>query len=670
MAKPRPAANSSDPLGNAKSELLKLQSAQTRIFLSIAKKIVDLRSEMAARDASFDLEAWLQSELGCSPADAKLFAGFDEKLAASTLLKRRRASPEIIATLSKAEAKTRAACLDHIRRGDFVDVPLIEKIGKDNELAAMSADDLAQFGRSELFHKAAEERVALTLAGLEAGAAELLTSMELTRIDPVQVHLGEPLRANVDRGRVAKTLSERASQVLADLEAMTDHYRPPRGFLAQYGASVSWVSLQHARQALKELKAGKIRPHELISGEKGPVVHRWCLEFLAGKRASAISDGAASGGRRRVISEPTFIDIDAGVGGSTLGLMGAGMSPVHILARSAYDVAAISKNGEFGDDIRMIRKDMRDQLNSLKKQQIDVVTSGLPWHYYKDEEEEQRAYDNAVVAVEVLKPETFFFEARPKVTSDERIKGLEELGYDVRWHELEGSRFGLVQSKTRHVLIGGRKGSWDAFSMPILPVQTQSLAATIGDLVDADIENEEHRRAVNAWLERCDGKAAPPFKVGADKYGIVPQWKVLGIDPRSFQRKPPGYKDFKHGKGFKLSIDMVKRIQSFPHEWNVEAAVKRDHQIAGAFPPVMARMIGLALHSIMAGVEFDYERALTATFLGAAAKRRPPAERSWVFDVTVLTKDPNRAFRDRERERRRTRQPAASRTLNARPLSE
>jgi DNA (cytosine-5)-methyltransferase 1 len=230
------------------------------------------------------------------------------------------------------------------------------------------------------------------------------------------------------------------------------------------------------------------------------------------------------------------------------------------------------------------------------------------------------------------------------------VKKFVDLGYDVRWQQMEGCRFGLVQSKSRQVIVGGRDGILDALSIPVLPSSSQSLSATIGDLVAAGVQGDEHREAVESWLDLCKGAAAPAFRDAVDKYGVNPPWEKLRIDLRDFVKRPPTLKDLTASKGFKLNTDMVARIQGFPAGWNVKTTQQTGPDVAAAFPPPMARIIGLAIHSALEGIEFDYERALTAPYLSMVKKTGQPI-RYIAMDVSSLASDPNRVFRERERRR-------------------
>jgi hypothetical protein len=100
---------------------------------------------------------------------------------------------------------------------------------------------------------------------------------------------------------------------------------------------------------------------------------------------------------------------------------------------------------------------------------------------------------------------------------------------------------------------------------------------------------------------------------------------------------------------------MIKRIQGYPAGWNVEAAeYSIGKEVAGSFPPVMAKMAGLAIHTALTGVAFDHERAFRVPLLRANRSRIRPGEfTSRIPRVSEAYADPNRAFKIRETQRRR-----------------
>ena len=62
--------------------------------------------------------------------------------------------------------------------------------------------------------------------------------------------------------------------------------------------------------------------------------------------------------------------------------------------------------------------------------------------------------------------------------------------------------------------------------------------------------------------------------------------------------------------GHDLNNAILKAIQSFPESWQVEGLSSSNAKLLeSSFPPVAARMLGLAIHSALTGLEFDYRRA-------------------------------------------------------------
>ncbi|MGO7388956.1 DNA cytosine methyltransferase, partial [Rhizobium ruizarguesonis] len=78
----------------------------------------------------------------------------------------------------------------------------------------------------------------------------------------------------------------------------------------------------------------------------------------------------------------------------------------------------------------------------------------------------------------------FIFEARSEKSDGDRAKLFDVHGYDVAWHMIDGSEFGLAQAKVRSLMIGSRDGYLKDFVMPSLRVpRTAYLSDVIGDLI-------------------------------------------------------------------------------------------------------------------------------------------------------------------------------------------
>ncbi|WP_207077799.1 DNA cytosine methyltransferase [Rhizobium leguminosarum] len=662
---PQQSPKKDDPyLDAAKANLLKFKSLQATYYLKIAEEIIALRGHVeSGRSAIPDVDVWLQTEAGFTEVEAKTFGRFDKELATSTLLIRRGMSPDAIAAIAQADQKTRAESLIYMERNEPIDASWVRSRASANSITTMSPDDLAELRRAELFQETSEQHAAIKLAEIERGAAELLDLIDSAMADGSGVeHIysfsptGETFPVN---GRAARILSE-LDELFGGRPRVYDRPADADRFLYQPSPKhVALASVSFSYESLYDLQRGKITPENLVSDDW--FKPRRCLAFLAGRRASAVPDKTAQGLPWSPSIAPTFVDIDTGAGGAALGFVAAGMYPLRVLARTEHEFAVVSSNPV--PNVGLIVEGLDDHLLPLKGQAIDLLTSGMPFHHYEIPEA-KKAFQNALNAVELLKPKVFLFETLPRERDGYMAGSFESQGYDVRWYTLDSAEYGLVQAKSREILVGALKGQGllDRLVMPVLQARPQLLASAIGDLVAGHVwsgeesaaERDAHRALVQDWVQKCGAEPAPHFPNPFEKRA-APLWRGLGINIKRPVRNPPSPDDLRLENGFFLSTEMIKRIQGYPAGWNVEAAeYSIGKEVAGSFPPVMAKMAGLAIHTALTGVAFDHERAFRVPLLRANRSRIRPGEFiSRIPRVSEAYADPNRAFKIRETQRRR-----------------
>jgi DNA (cytosine-5)-methyltransferase 1 len=111
-------------------------------------------------------------------------------------------------------------------------------------------------------------------------------------------------------------------------------------------------------------------------------------------------------------------------------------------------------------------------------------------------------------------------------------------------------------------------------------------------------------RGAAAWRDRAD-EIAPTIVGGSKKHGgpdLGPTraraaWAALGVDGRGLADAAPDA----HFVGMpRLTVAMVARLQGFPDDWVIQGRKTAAYrQVGNAFPPPMARAVGLSLRAAL-----------------------------------------------------------------------
>lgn len=350
------------------------------------------------------------------------------------------------------------------------------------------------------------------------------------------------------------------------------------------------------------------------------------------------------------------IEVCAGAGGQALGLHAAGFH-----ARAIFELmedAAETLRANFDTAVpRVFAEDITKVDFRHFGDGIDLVAGGVPCQPWstagqrQGEADERDLFRRAVEIVDEVQPRAFFFENVQGFGHSTNLSyrtelhaAFEAIGYKSRVYPIVGSDYGLAQGRPRIAFIGFRDADAMArFEMPpCFPQWRLSLADAIGDLVSA-----RGWRGYDAWRNIAYGTA--PTIVGgsrkSDKHsfssGLTKQtWADLGIDSSSLTKSAPSAD---HQGLFKLTLEMGARLQGFPDDWRFVGRPQQiKSQIGNAFPPVMARAVGLAIYAALEGIAFDYETALKTPLRApkppAPSMSRDPNARSAIRTPTLLAR--------------------------------
>lgn len=308
----------------------------------------------------------------------------------------------------------------------------------------------------------------------------------------------------------------------------------------------------------------------------------------------------------------TSLEICAGAGGQAIGLEAAGFEHT---AAVEIESAACETLRFNRPEWRVLQQDVRD-LNGKDFQGIDLLAGGVPCPPFSVASRQLGADDSrdlfptALELVHDAKPTAVMLENVPGLASARfadyraRVRGrLEKLGYAVEWQVVNARDFGVPQLRPRFVLVALRGKAAERYRWP----KHIMTPLTVGQALLPLMASRGWPGAA-AWAERAD--AIAPTLVGGSKLHGGPDlgptrakraWRELGVDGMGLADLPPD-ESFPLDGVPKLTVPMAALLQGFPDTWTIvgrKTAAYR--QVGNAFPPPVARAIGLAIARALAG---------------------------------------------------------------------
>ena len=192
------------------------------------------------------------------------------------------------------------------------------------------------------------------------------------------------------------------------------------------------------------------------------------------------------------VTSPTVIDLFAGCGGLSLGLYQAGWEGLFAIEKNAfafetlkYNLIDNKKHFRWPDWLPQTSHDINEVLEKYPKQlkalrgKVDLVAGGPPCQGFsmagkrvEDDVRNQLVF-SYIKFIDLVKPKMILFENvrgftyafdKGKSESSENepyshkvIRGLSDLGYNVKPHILDFSEYGVPQRRKRFILVGIRK---------------------------------------------------------------------------------------------------------------------------------------------------------------------------------------------------------------------
>ncbi|NDJ91459.1 DNA cytosine methyltransferase [Mycolicibacter kumamotonensis] len=306
----------------------------------------------------------------------------------------------------------------------------------------------------------------------------------------------------------------------------------------------------------------------------------------------------------------TSVEICTGAGGQALGLEQAGFEHRAVVEVDQHACTTLWANRpEWG----VIEQDLHDW-NPAGFEGVDLLAGGVPCPPFSKAGRQLGADDERDLFPKALE---LVAAIRPKAVMLENVRGLldprfdsyrmgvtdqlAEMGYRASWQLLNASDFGVPQLRPRVIMVAVES----ALPEFVWPEPDEALVApTVGEALK-DLMAENGWEGADEWARRANA-IAPTLVGGSKKHGgpdLGPTrarkaWLALGVDGKTLAEEAPQ-------PGFvgtpRLTVRMAARIQGFPDDWQFAGRKTNAYrQVGNAFPPPVARAVGLQIKAAIA----------------------------------------------------------------------
>jgi DNA (cytosine-5)-methyltransferase 1 len=249
---------------------------------------------------------------------------------------------------------------------------------------------------------------------------------------------------------------------------------------------------------------------------------------------------------------------------------------------------------------------------------VDLMAGGVPCPPFTIAGKQLGAADErdlfawAIEQVDVVRPRALMLEnvrglSLPRFAGYRQhvLDRLREFGYSAEWRLLHAANFGVPQLRPRFVLIAMRHEDFAHFHWP-QPIEGPP--PTVGEVLRPMLEARGWKGGAR-WARQAND-IAPTIVGGSKKHGgadLGPTrakraWAAMGVDGLGVADEPPEAGEV-FTVGPKLTADMVARLQGWDDgefAWTFTGRkTSKYRQIGNAFPPPVAKALGLAIRAAL-----------------------------------------------------------------------
>lgn len=320
------------------------------------------------------------------------------------------------------------------------------------------------------------------------------------------------------------------------------------------------------------------------------------------------------------------IDLFAGAGGLSLGLLEAGLE---VIAAIECDAAAAATYRSLHPGASVLEEDINSADLSQFKGEIDVVAGGPPCQPFstgglrRGADDPRNGLPAMLTAIELLRPRAVLLENVPGLAGPggrddlaQLLQRLQALGYVYEHLVLDAADYGVPQRRRRLVICATRVPGF-VFPDPTHGPSANRAWNTVGDALDSDQVLGVANLSIVTYAKRPDLRPSPydghlfngggrPLDTGRpsrtilasaggnkthflDCRGVVPGYHAhLMAGGRARQGKVPGAR--------RLTVAESALLQSFdPATPFMGSRSQQYSQIGNAVPPLLAEAVGRSL---------------------------------------------------------------------------
>lgn len=317
----------------------------------------------------------------------------------------------------------------------------------------------------------------------------------------------------------------------------------------------------------------------------------------------------------------TSLEICAGAGGQALGLEQAGFTHAALVEIEGLACQTLSLNRP---DWNVIHQDVKTFNATPFFNKVDLLAGGVPCPPFSIAGKQLGQLDERDLFPEAIR---LAKECNPRAIMLENVRGLldskfklyrrdilaefRKLGYFCDWRLLQASDYGVSQLRPRAILIGLKESYFEHFEWPD-PQIIKPLP--VGKLLYKEMQSAGWQKA-EEWAKQAHS-IAPTLVGGSKKHGgadlgptrAKKAWAALGVDGKGLANTPP---DPSFEGLPRLTLKMTALIQGFPDDWQfVGKKTPAYRQVGNAFPPPVAKAVGLAIHKAITCGEYQKENRL------------------------------------------------------------